>query len=101
MCIGIPMRVVAIDGVIADCEGRGRRERVDVALVDAIGAGEWILAHQGRAVRALTEVEAAQTSAALDALEAVLAGNRDLDVFFADLAGREPELPPHLRKGST
>lgn len=100
MCIGIPMRVVAVHGTVADCEGRGRSERIDTALVGAIGTGEWILAHQGRAVRTLTEVEATQTAAALDALEAVLAGDRDLDVFFADLAGREPELPPHLRKGS-
>lgn len=101
MCIGIPMQVAAVDGAFANCEGRGRRERVDIALVGAIGAGEWILVHQGRAVRALTAVEAAQTGAALDALEAVLAGDRDLDIFFADLAGREPELPPHLRKEST
>ncbi len=92
------MRVVTVDGVFADCEGRGRRERIDVALVGTLAAGDWILAHQGRAVRTMSDVEAAQTGAALDALEAVLAGDRDLDVFFADLAGREPELPPHLRK---
>jgi hydrogenase expression/formation protein HypC len=101
MCIGIPMQVLAVDGASADCEGRGRRERVDIALVGAVGEGEWILAHQGRAVRTLSEIEARQTEAALDALEAALAGGRDLDVFFADLAGREPELPPHLRKESS
>ncbi len=92
------MRVVAVEGVVADCEGRGRRERIDVALVGPVAVGEWLLAHQGRAVRAMSEGEAAATGAALDALEAALAGDRDLDVYFADLAGREPELPPHLRK---
>ncbi len=35
---------------------------------------------------------------ALDALEAALAGETDLDRHFADLVNREPELPEHLRK---
>lgn len=98
MCIGIPMRVVAVDGVVADCEGRGRRERVDVALVETVAVDAWLLVHQGRAVRTMSDIEAVQTGAALDALEAVLEGARDLDVFFADLADREQQLPPHLRK---
>ena len=92
------MQVAAVDGMVAECEGRGRRERIDVALVGTVTVGEWLLAHQGRAVRTMSDGEAAATGAALDALEAALAGDRDLDVFFADLAGREPELPPHLRK---
>ena len=92
------MRVVAVDGLLAECEGRGRRERIDVALVGTVGVGEWLLAHQGRAVRSMSDDEAAATRAALDALEAALAGDRDLDVYFADLADREPQLPPHLRK---
>jgi hypothetical protein len=37
--------------------------------------------------------EAAQTTAALDALDAVLAGAGDVDAFFADLVEREPQLP--------
>jgi hydrogenase expression/formation protein HypC len=98
MCIGVPMRVLAVDGAVALCEGRGRRERIDVALVGGVGEGGWILAHQGRAVRAMTAEEAAQTDAALDALEAALAGNGDLDAYFADLVDREPQLPPHLRR---
>jgi len=92
------MQVVAVDGIVAECEGRGRRERIDVALVGTVAVGEWLLAHQGRAVRTMSDVEAAATGAALDALEAALAGDRDLDAYFADLVDREPQLPPHLRK---
>ena len=33
----------------------------------------------------------------VDALDAALAGDGDIDAFFADLVGREPTLPPHLR----
>jgi hydrogenase expression/formation protein HypC len=47
-------------------------------------------------VRELTADEAHQTNQALDALEAAMHGG-NVDVFFADLVGREPTLPPHLK----
>jgi len=97
MCVGIPMRVVEAQEFTAVCEGRGRRERLDVQLVGAQPVGGWVLAFQGVAVRALSAVEAAETDAALDALEAVLAGDGDVDAHFADLVGREPQLPDHLK----
>jgi hydrogenase expression/formation protein HypC len=99
MCVGIPMRVVEAHEQVAVCEGRGRRERLDVQLVGAQPVGGWVLAFQGVAVRALSAAEAAETNAALDALEAVLAGAgaADTDAHFADLIGREPQLPDHLK----
>ncbi|MFN8546333.1 MAG: HypC/HybG/HupF family hydrogenase formation chaperone, partial [Candidatus Binatia bacterium] len=36
MCIGIPMQVVAVEGTTATCEGRGRSERIDLALVGEV-----------------------------------------------------------------
>jgi hydrogenase expression/formation protein HypC len=45
----------------------------------------------------MSEEEAAQTTAALDALAAALAGETDLSRFFLGLADREPQLPAHLR----
>ncbi len=59
-------------------------------------AGTWVLAHQGSALRTMSEDEALRTGEALAALEAALAGN-DVDAFFADLVAREPTLPPHLK----
>jgi hydrogenase expression/formation protein HypC len=97
MCIGIPMQVVGVEGGATICAGRGRREPIDTALVGAVPPGSWVLAYHGSAIRTLTDEEAAQTDAALDALEAALAGDTSLDRFFADLVGREPELPAHLR----
>ena len=92
------MQVVARDGAYADCEGRGRRERISLALVGDPPLGTWILAYQGTAVRTMTEADAAATSAALAALEAVMAGEVDVDIYFADLVDREPTLPPHLKE---
>ena len=97
MCVGIPMRVIRTDDGMAECEGRGRRERLNVMLLGDVPPGAWVLAYHGWAVRELTEDEARQTDAALDALDAALAGDGDVDAFFADLVGREPTLPPHLR----
>ena len=97
MCIGIPMQVVGVEGGATICAGRGRREPIDTALVGAVPVGGWLLAYHGSAVRTMSAEEAAQTGAALDALEAALAGDTSLDRFFADLVGREPQLPPHLR----
>ncbi|MFO1414126.1 MAG: HypC/HybG/HupF family hydrogenase formation chaperone [Burkholderiales bacterium] len=97
MCIGIPMRVVSVDGPVADCEGRGTQARLDLTLIEAVAPGDWILSFRGAALRRLTDEEAAQTNAALDALAAVLAGEPVEDAMFADLVNRTPTLPPHLR----
>ena len=101
MCIGIPMRVVRADAGFAWCEGRGKEERIDTRLLGEAEVGTWILTYRGSAVRAMTEEEAAQTNAALEALDAVLGGASDVDRYFADLVGREPQLPPHLKGGAT
>ena len=97
MCIGIPMQVVACGSHQATCEGRGAEAHVDITLVGTQAAGAWLLAFQGRAVRVLTDEEARHMSHALDALEAALAGEDNFDRYFADLAGREPQLPDHLK----
>ena len=97
MCIGIPMQLVCGEIDHALGEGRGQREALDLALVGNQPDGTWVLAFRGAAVRVLSADEARQTNAALDALEAVLAGEVDIDVHFADLVGRAPTLPDHLK----
>ncbi|MCU0805126.1 MAG: HypC/HybG/HupF family hydrogenase formation chaperone [Burkholderiales bacterium] len=98
MCIGIPMRVVATDDMIAECEGRNGRQRLDNMLVGPVPPGTWLLAFQGRALRVMSEDEAAQTLAALEALDAAIhGGETSFDAYFADLVGREPQLPEHLK----
>ncbi|HEX6018203.1 MAG TPA: HypC/HybG/HupF family hydrogenase formation chaperone [Burkholderiaceae bacterium] len=101
MCIGVPLCVTdaaLAGGRLAWCSGDdGTREQVDMALVDAQPAGTWVLVFRGAARQVLSEVEAARVRAARAALAAALAGVGDLDAFFADLVGREPELPAHLR----
>jgi hydrogenase expression/formation protein HypC len=97
MCIGVPMRVVDESAGRAWCEGRDGRVELDMLLVGPQPVGTWVLAFHGAARRVLSEEEAAQTTAALDALAAALTGETDLARFFPDLAEREPQLPEHLR----
>jgi hydrogenase expression/formation protein HypC len=97
MCIGIPMRVVEEGHPLAWCAGRGERKQVDMLVAGRQPLGTWVLEFHGVARRVLGEDEARETNAALDALEAVMRGESDVDAYFADLAGRNPELPAHLR----
>ena len=97
MCIGIPMRVVVARDGLVECEGRGRRERINFALLGEQAVGTWVFAFQGSALRTMSAEEALLTNRALDALEAAEAGASDFDHFFADLTNREPELPAHLK----
>ncbi len=98
MCIGMPMRVVERDGNHAWCEADNEREQLDMMLVGEQPVGTWVLAFHGAARQVLSEEEAMQARAGRKALAAVLSGEGHIDDFFADLVGRVPELPAHLRK---
>jgi hydrogenase assembly chaperone HypC/HupF len=98
MCLGIPMQVIDGDGLSAVCEGRGERLRIDMQLVGAQPPGTWVLVFQGAARRVMDPDEAAQTLAAIQALESALRGDTDVAHLFADLVDREPQLPEHLRR---
>ena len=98
MCIGIPMKVIKPQGIAAWCEGRDGRKLVDLSLVGPQPPGTWLLTHLGSAREILSEEVARQIDGALDALAAVLQGDAEgIHAGFADLIGREPQLPPHLR----
>jgi hydrogenase expression/formation protein HypC len=101
MCLGIPVRVVSVSGTVARCEGPDGAVDVDVALVEPVMPGEWLLSFLGAARGRLDADEAARIAMALGALEAIERGGPiDMAAFFPDLVGREPELPEHLRPKS-
>ena len=98
MCIAIPMRVVEGGEHHAWCDGPEGRMRIDLALVGPQPAGAWLLTFMGAAREVLDEGSAERIRAALDGLAGALRGDADrVEKAFADLAGRTPELPAHLR----
>ncbi|MGJ4901025.1 HypC/HybG/HupF family hydrogenase formation chaperone [Bradyrhizobium sp. HKCCYLRH2060] len=72
MCLGIPMRVVESDGVMARCEAKGIERTVSLFLLqhEAIEPGDHVVVHVGYAIRKMSEAEA---SGAWDLLDEMLA----------------------------
>ena len=99
MCIGFPMRVVEGDDLTAVCRRRGEAQRVSMLLVGEQPVGTHVLVHLGSAVRVLDPEEARLIDDALEGLAAAMEG-QNVDALFADLVGREPQLPEHLRARS-
>lgn len=77
MCIGIPVQVEAVEGLRARVRGRGRSAWIDLRLVGTCTVGDWLLEFQGAARERIDARRAAEIDAALDLLEAGLAGHHD------------------------
>lgn len=99
------MQVVAVQAhhawCVADGDGDGEGERLDMTLLGPQPVGTWVLAFHGAARQVLSAEQATQARAGRRALAAVLTGDGAVDDFFADLVGRTPELPEHLRPART
>lgn len=96
MCVGIPMRLTAIDGIAGHAVDKGVPCLLDLSLVPQARVGDWVLGFLGTARDILPEPEALLILKALDGLSAIMAGGDSGDAF-ADLESRSPRLPPHLQ----
>lgn len=96
MCVGIPMQVLSVDGLIATATDGREEGLVDLALTGPVAVGTWLLTHLGAAREVISAEDASKISAALDGLRAVMQGGGVGDAF-ADLEERGPQLPPHLQ----
>lgn len=96
MCVGIPMQIVEAYEYEALCQRHGASHRISLMLVGPQKVGTYILTHLGSAIRVLDEEEAIAIDNALIGLSQAVDG-QNFDALFADLIGREPELPEHLR----
>ena len=96
MCVGIPMQIVAIDGIAATARGRHGTETIDLSLAPEARVGDWLLTFLGAAREVIVEDEAQRIADALDGLRSVMRGG-PLGDAFADLEAAAPQLPPHLQ----
>ena len=69
MCLGVPGRVIQVNGSIAlvDFWGVRRETRLDV-VDEPVGPGDYILNHVGFAIRKIPESEIGETMALYDML---------------------------------
>lgn len=61
MCLGVPMRVVEIDGDMAVAEITGVKRQISLQLVENVKVGDYVIVHAGFAIQVLDEVEAMET----------------------------------------
>lgn len=60
MCLGIPMKVVDINGFNARCEAKGVEREVSLFMLqdEPVAPGEYVMVHVGYAIQKMTEEEA-------------------------------------------
>ena len=83
MCLGVPGRVVAIDGNCATVDFWGVRRQVLLDVVDEpVAVGDYVLNHVGYAIRRIPESEIGET---LALFEQLLAQDDASDLMAGDV----------------
>lgn len=58
MCLGIPMRLLAVEAERGTAELEGARQEVNLSLVEAPEPGDFVIVHAGFAIEKLDVAEA-------------------------------------------
>jgi len=85
MCLGVPGKVIAIDGMVATVDFFGVRRAVRLDIIDEpVVSGDYVLNHVGYAIRKIPAEEVDATLALYD--ELLRAVERE-DLMAADVRG--------------
>lgn len=97
MCLGVPGRVVSVDGLTAVVDFWGAHRTVRLDVVDApVSPGDYILNHVGFAIRRIPAEEALETLALYDELLQLA----DQDLMAADVRSEiAATTAPEKRRG--
>jgi hydrogenase expression/formation protein HypC len=86
MCLGVPGKVVAIDGMNATVDFFGVRKELRLDIVDEpVSIGDYVLNHVGFAIRRIPPDEVQETLALFDQILDVSGAREDL--MAADVRG--------------
>lgn len=61
MCLGIPGKIIKIDGKTATVDIGGVFRQVSLQLLDNVAVGDYVLLHSGFAIQKMDEQEAKET----------------------------------------
>ena len=79
MCLGVPGKVVAIDGLDATVDFFGVRKQLRLDIVDEpVSVGDYVLNHVGFAIRRIPPEEVEETLALFDQILSVTGAKDDL-----------------------
>lgn len=75
MCMGIPMRIIAIDGLLARCEAKGVEREASLLMLEheQLSVGDYIVVHLGHAIERVTAEQAADAWVVYDEMLAASA----------------------------
>jgi hydrogenase expression/formation protein HypC len=97
MCLGVPGKVLEVNGLVATVDFWGLRRPILLDVVDGpVSPGDFILNHVGFAIRRIPPEEAAQTLALYERLLREDAG----DMMAADIRGEIRAGGPETGDGS-
>ena len=86
MCLGVPGRVVEVDGLLATVDFWGVRKQIRLEVVDEpVQPGDYILNHVGFAIRRIPPGEVASTLALYE--ELLRLAEREDDLIASDIKG--------------
>jgi hydrogenase expression/formation protein HypC len=86
MCLGVPGKVVSIDGEVAVVDFWGVRKHVRLDIVDEpVAPGDYVLNHVGYAIRRIPTSEVDVTLALYE--ELLRHAEREADLMAADIRG--------------
>jgi len=98
MCLGVPGRVVAVDGLVATVDFWGVRRETRLDVVDEpVVPGDYVLNHVGFAIRRIPAEEIAETLALYEELLRAAAAE---DLMTADVRGELDATRREPRGGS-
>ena len=88
MCLGVPGRVVQVEGLVATVDFWGLRREVRLDVVDEpVAPGDYVLNHVGYAIRRIPEGEIAETLALYEILLREAEAQEEPDAMSADVRG--------------
>ena len=61
MCLGIPMKIIHIQGEFAEVETGRLRRTINIQMLSKIKAGDYVIVHAGFAIEKLDPLRASQT----------------------------------------
>jgi hydrogenase expression/formation protein HypC len=85
MCLGVPGRILSIDGLVATVDFFGVRKQIRLDIVDVpVAPGDYILNHVGFAIHRIPAEEIGETLALFDE---ILKNAEPQDLMAADVRG--------------
>ncbi|NTW05845.1 MAG: HypC/HybG/HupF family hydrogenase formation chaperone [Peptococcaceae bacterium] len=69
MCLAVPLKILSVDGDMAEAGIKTTRVRISIALTPGIGIGDWVLVHAGFAIHSIEEKQALETLELLEELD--------------------------------